>query len=61
MVYSARGDDLNLNGGFSFTGKDRQPVGVLTIRDVTPRYSIGSFEIPARELGVKTDDWVKSW
>ena len=61
LVYSSGGDDLNLDGGLSFIGKDKQPAGVLTIRSITPRYAIGSLEVPARELGVKVGDWVKSW
>ena len=61
VVYSSGGDDLNLDGGLSFIGKDKQPAGVLTIRSITPRYAIGSLEVPARELGVKVGDWVKSW
>jgi hypothetical protein len=60
MVYSSSGNDLNLDGGLSFIGKDKQPVGVLTIHTVTPRYSIGSLESSARDLGVKVGDWVKS-
>lgn len=60
MVYKSSGNDLNLDGGFSFIGKDKQPVGVLTIRSIAPRYSIGSLETPARDLGVKIGDWVKS-
>ncbi|TAK63590.1 flagellar assembly protein T N-terminal domain-containing protein [Methylobacter sp.] len=60
-VYTTSGNDLNLDGGTSFIGRDRQPTGVLTIRSVTPRYSTGKLEIPARELGVKVGDWVKSW
>lgn len=61
VVYSSGGNDLNLDGGLGFIGKDKQPAGVLTIRNITPRYVIGSLEIPARELGVKVGDWVKSW
>lgn len=61
VVYGASGDDLHLDGGLNFIGKDKQPVGVLTIRNITPRYAIGSLEVPARELGVKVGDWVKSW
>jgi hypothetical protein len=60
-VYSTSGDDLNLDGGISFVGKDRQPTGVLTIRSVSSRHSVGSLETSARELGVKVGDWVKSW
>ena len=61
VVYSSSGDDLNLDGGYSFVGKDKQPAGVLTIRSISPRYAVGSLEVPARELGVKVGDWVKSW
>ena len=61
VVYSSGADDLNLDGGLSFIGKDKQPSGVLTIRTITPRYAIGSMEAPARELGIRVGDWVKSW
>jgi hypothetical protein len=61
VVYGSGGNDLNLDGGLSFIGKDKQPAGVLTIRSIAPRYAIGSLEVPARELGVKIGDWVKSW
>jgi hypothetical protein len=61
VVYSSNGNDLNLDGGLSFIGKGKQLTGVLTIRDIAPRYAIGSLEAPARELGVKVGDWVKSW
>ncbi len=61
VVYSSSGNDLNLDGGYSFVGKDQQPAGVLTIRSIAPRYAVGSLEAPARELGIKVGDWVKSW
>ncbi|MDP1773443.1 MAG: flagellar assembly protein T N-terminal domain-containing protein [Methylobacter sp.] len=61
VVYGSSGEDLNLDGGYGFVGKDKQPVGVLTIRSIAPRYAVGSLEVPARELGVKVGDWVKSW
>jgi len=62
VVYSTGNtDDLHLDGGLSFIGKDKQPTGVLTILNVTPRYSIGRLEAPARDLGIKVGDWVKSW
>jgi hypothetical protein len=60
VVYATKGDDLNLDGGFSFIGRDNQPVGVLTIVNVMPRYATGRLEVPAHELGVKVGDWVKS-
>ncbi|TRW91311.1 flagellar assembly protein T N-terminal domain-containing protein [Candidatus Methylobacter oryzae] len=61
VVYSTGGDDLNIDGGLSFIGRDKQPAGVLTIMTVMPRYSIGRLEAPARDLGVRIGDWVKSW
>ncbi|MGR9013730.1 MAG: flagellar assembly protein T N-terminal domain-containing protein [Gammaproteobacteria bacterium] len=61
VVYSSSGNDLHLDGGLSFIGKDKQAVGIVTIRNITPRYAIGKLEVPARELGVKVGDWVKSW
>lgn len=61
VVYSSSGNDLNLDGGLSFIGKDKQPAGVLTIRSVAPRHAIGTLEASARDLGIKVGDWVKSW
>ena len=61
VVYSTGGEDLNVDGGLSFIGKDKQPAGVLTILNVMPRYSVGALEVPARELGIKVGDWVKSF
>ncbi len=60
VVYSATGNDLHLDGGLNFIGKDKQPVGILTIDNIMPRYATGKLEVPARELGIKTGDWVKS-
>ncbi|MFU8788293.1 MAG: flagellar assembly protein T N-terminal domain-containing protein [Methylobacter sp.] len=61
VVYGASGDDLTLDGGLNFIGKDKQPAGVLTITDITPRYAIGHLEASARELGIRVGDWVKSY
>jgi len=61
MAYAASGDDLTLDGGLNFIGKDKQPVGVVTIDNITPRYAIGHLEVPARELGVRVGDWVRSY
>lgn len=61
VVYTSTGEDLNLDGGMSFVGRDKQPAGVLTIINITPRYAIGRLEVPARELGIRVGDWVKSW
>jgi hypothetical protein len=61
IVYSSTGGDLSLDGGMNFIGRDKQPMGVLTIRTITSRYAIGNTEVPAREMGIKVGDWVKSW
>ena len=62
VVYSTSGtDDLHLDGGLSFIGKDKQAAGVLTILNVNPRYAIGKLEAPARDLGIRVGDWAKSW
>jgi len=62
VVYSSDGStELHLDGGLSFIGKDKQPSGVVTILNVTPRYAIGRLEAPARDLGIRVGDWVKSW
>jgi hypothetical protein len=61
VVYSSTGEDLNVDGGMSFVGRDKQPTGVLTIINITPRYAIGRLEVPARELGIRVGDWAKSW
>lgn len=62
VVYSTGGpDDLHLDGGLSFIGKDKQPAGVLTILNVNSRYAIGKLEAPARDLGIRVGDWAKSW
>lgn len=61
MVYSTSGNDLNLDGGLNYIGKDKQPAGVVTITNITSRYAIGNLEAPARDLGIKVGDWVKAW
>jgi hypothetical protein len=60
IVYATASDGLNLDGGSSFVQNDKQPVGVLTIQSVTPRYAIGSVEGSAKKSGIKIGDWVRS-
>jgi hypothetical protein len=60
IVYATASDGLNLDGGSSFIQNDKQPVGVLTIQSVTPRYAIGTVEGSAKKSGIKIGDWVRS-
>ena len=60
IVYGTDSDGLHLEGGSSFVTNDKQPVSVLTIQSVTPRYAIGSIEAPASKLGIRVGDWVRS-
>lgn len=61
VVYTSAGEELNLDGGTDYVGRDKQPAGILTISRITPRYAIGSLEKSPRLLGVKIGDWVRSW
>ena len=61
IVYgNTSNEGLYLDGGSSYIANDKQPVGVLTIQSVTPRYAIGSLEGSANKLGIKVGDWVRS-
>ncbi|MCX7074835.1 MAG: flagellar assembly protein T N-terminal domain-containing protein [Methylococcales bacterium] len=60
IVYSTANSDLYLDGGSSFIASDKQPVSVLTIQSITPRYAIGSIEGSVSKLGIKVGDWVRS-
>lgn len=60
IVYGTASDGLHLEGGSSFVTSDKQPVSVLTIQSITPRYAIGSIEGSASKLGIKVGDWVRS-
>ncbi len=60
IVYGTASDGLRLEGGSSFVTSDKQPVSVLTIQSITPRYAIGSIEGSASKLGIKVGDWVRS-
>lgn len=60
IVYGTASSDFRLDGGSSFIPNDKQPVSVLTIQNVTPRYAIGSIEGSASKLGIKIGDWVRS-
>lgn len=60
VVYSTVGNEFTLDGGSSFIAGDKQPVSVLTIQNVTPRYAIGNVEGPVSKLGIRVGDWVRS-
>ncbi|MDD5229328.1 MAG: flagellar assembly protein T N-terminal domain-containing protein [Methylococcales bacterium] len=60
IVYGTASDGLHLEGGSSFVTSDKQPVSVLTIQSITPRYAIGSIEGSSSKLGIKIGDWVRS-
>lgn len=61
VVYSDAGDDLSVEGNTRFVGRDKKPVGVLTLTEVRPRFASGTLEIPPGRAGVRVDDWVRSW
>lgn len=60
VVYGTASDGLHLDGGSNFVTSDKQPVSILTIQNITPRYAIGSIEGSASKLGIKIGDWVRS-
>jgi hypothetical protein len=60
IVYGTASSDLHLDGGSSFIQNDKQPVSVLTIQSITPRYAIGTIEGSVSKLGIKVGDWVRS-
>ena len=60
IVYSTASNGLHLDGGSSFIENDKQPISVLTVKSVTPRYAVGSIEGSASKLGIKIGDWVRS-
>lgn len=60
IVYGTASDGLHLEGGSSYITSDKQPVSVLTIQSITPRYAVGSIEGSASKLGIKVGDWVRS-
>jgi hypothetical protein len=61
IVYGATNSNgLYLDGGSSYIANDKQPISVLTIQNITPRYAIGSIEGSVSKLGIKTGDWVRS-
>ncbi|GAB4269402.1 MAG: hypothetical protein Kow0065_19510 [Methylomicrobium sp.] len=61
IVYGNVGGELHIHGGREFIGHDKQPVGVLTIRELQPRYAVGNMEVPPSQSGVGIGDWVRSW
>lgn len=61
VVYADTSEELHLEGFRQYAGRDKQPVAVLTIRDIKPRYAIGELDVPPKGLGVQEGDWVRSW
>lgn len=61
VVYAQTSEELHLEGNHQFVGRDNQAMGVLTLREIRPRYAIGELEVPAIDLGIQEGDWVKSW
>jgi hypothetical protein len=59
IVYATAGDGIQLDGGNSFT-LNKQPLNVLTIQSVTPRYAIGTLEGVIKKPNIKIGDWVRS-
>lgn len=60
VVYANASAELHVENR-QYIGRDKQPVAVLTLRDVKPRYAIGELEVPANQLGIRSDDWVRAW
>ncbi len=61
VVYSDASEALHLEGFRQYIRRDKQPVAVITIRDIKPRYAIGELDVPPNELGIQEGDWVRSW
>lgn len=61
VVYADGGNELTLEGGSRYIARDKQPVGVMTLAEVRPRYASGFLEVPLAKAGVRVGDWVRSW
>ena len=61
VVYSDASEELKVEGERHYLEHDKNPVGVITITDVRPRYAIGHFEQETQSQGVRIGDWVRSW
>lgn len=61
VVYSDASEEFKVEGERHYLEHDKNPVGVITITDVRPRYAIGHFEEEVQSQGVRVGDWVRSW
>lgn len=61
VVYTSLGDINQQDSRQQIIGHYKKPVGVLTITEVNPLFSIGELEVPPYMLGIEVGDWVKSW
>jgi len=61
IVYRNAGTIHALNSDQEIVGLYKNAVGMMTITEVTPLFSVGELEAPPYMLGVEVGDWVKSW
>lgn len=61
VVYADAGGEFKVDGNRHYLEHDKQPVGILTINNVMPRYAIGSFEVSPQAQGIRVGDWVRPW
>ncbi len=60
IIYSGQSAQLGLDGGTHYFPMDKQPVGVVIIETVTPRYATGRLEATKQKPIIKVGDWVRS-
>jgi hypothetical protein len=58
-VYATAGEGIQIDGSNSLA-LNKQPLNVLTIQSVTPRYAIGTMEGVVKKPTIKIGDWVRS-
>ncbi len=61
LVYTQRSGILHFQGNQEYLGADQQPVTVMTITDVKPRYAFGKLDSEVLYLNLQPGDWVRSW
>jgi len=61
IVYRNAGTIHALDSDQEIVGLYKNAVGMMTITEVTPLFSVGELEAPPYMLGVEVGDWVKSW
>jgi hypothetical protein len=59
IVYATAGEGIQIDGSNSLA-LNKQPLNVLTIQSVTPRYAIGTMEGVVKKPTIKIGDWVRS-